>query len=144
MITPIINYIIKTIQLCGWKRQGNSISKGKSGSYTMNISEKCITIARRYCIENYHYWTEKYTNKRTGTDFPSYSYSKKDYDLFPRYHALRAIQNGVELLVGQVFTDFQQGITALLDASNTETEFTIGPTRRCFTNYYFIFDEEIC
>jgi len=45
----------------------------------MTEIESVITLAR-------HYWFNKYSREKSGT-----SYSNNDYDLFPRYKALKAI-----------------------------------------------------
>lgn len=67
----------------------------------MTFSEALITAARRYCMEHRTYWMTRYANERTGQDFPVYTYSDKDYDLFPRYNMLAAILGELELLVGK-------------------------------------------
>ena len=66
--------------------------------------EKLITTARRYCIDNYAFWMDKYTQKNSGNCNP---YSDEDYDLFPRYNVLTAIRQGVEIVVGQDFSSFE-------------------------------------
>jgi len=68
----------------------------------MTTSERIITLARHYCIDNFMYWSEKYQNERTGTDIP-YTYSDNDYNLFPRYNTLDAILKGIETIVGSSF-----------------------------------------
>lgn len=69
----------------------------------MKDIEALITLARTYCQEHYAYWSDRYAKERTGTDFP-YTYSDSDYNLFPRYNVLSAIQAEVETLVGQECT----------------------------------------
>lgn len=64
----------------------------------MTSTEALITIARRYCMEHYHYWAVRYSKERTGQDYPAYSYSDNDYDLFPRYNILAAILGEIEIL----------------------------------------------
>jgi len=71
----------------------------------MSPSEALITAARRYCQENISYWSNRYSNERTGSDFPVYSYSDRDYDLFPRYNALAAMLSQVETLVGKTYEE---------------------------------------
>jgi len=71
----------------------------------MKDIEALINLARKYCQDNYTYWSDRYVKERTGTEFP-YTYSDNDYNLFPRYNVLAAIQAEVETLVGQPCTDF--------------------------------------
>jgi hypothetical protein len=65
----------------------------------MSPADALITAARRYCEDNHSYWANRYANERSGADFPAYSYSEGDYDLFPRYNVLAAILAQVEVLV---------------------------------------------
>lgn len=69
----------------------------------MTSTEALITAARRYCGEHYHYWAVRYSKERTGQNYPVYSYSDNDYDLFPRYNILDAILGEIEILVGRSF-----------------------------------------
>ena len=73
----------------------------------MNEIEALVTAARRYCIDNYNYWSNEYSERRSGSDFPVYSYSENDYNLFPRYNALSAILHGIEYLVGSKFDNIE-------------------------------------
>lgn len=66
----------------------------------MTDIEKIITSARHYCIDNFNFWADKYSNENSGNNNP---YSDNDYNLFPRYNVLSAILQGVETLVGQTF-----------------------------------------
>ncbi len=70
----------------------------------MTDIEKLITSARHYCNDNFVYWADKYSKESSGNNNP---YSKIDYNLFPRYNVIRAIQQGVERLVGQEFQSFE-------------------------------------
>ena len=72
----------------------------------MKDVEELITLARRYCQENFSYWANRYSTERTGNDFP-YTYSESDYNLFPRYNVLSAILANVETLVDQDFQDLE-------------------------------------
>jgi len=67
---------------------------------TMTPTDAMITAARRYCLDNHSFWCDKYSQEGSG----STNYSDRDYDLFPRYNALSAILQGVEILVGQSFS----------------------------------------
>ncbi|HEY9258984.1 hypothetical protein, partial [Chitinophaga sp.] len=66
----------------------------------MTFTEALITAARRYCIDHHAHWANRYRNERSGQDFPVYTYSDSDYDLFPRYNMLSAILGEIEVLVG--------------------------------------------
>jgi hypothetical protein len=70
----------------------------------MTDTEALITAARRYCKDNHSYWADKYSNERTGDDFP-YNYTDNDYNMFPRYNVLSAILDSVETLVGYNYQD---------------------------------------
>lgn len=90
----------------------------------MRDSEAFITLARRYCVDQYAYWSNKYAKERTGTDVP-YTYSDEDYNLFPRYNVLKAIQIGVEYYVGQEFENLDECRKLLKEqGKNSQTVFT--------------------
>jgi hypothetical protein len=80
----------------------------------MTLKEALITAARRYCGEHYHYWAVRYSKERTGKNYPVYSYSDNDYDLFPRYNILAAILGEVEILVGKPFPSLSDCRAALI------------------------------
>lgn len=89
-------------------------------------TEALVTLARRYCRDNFEYWCKEYDEKRAGNDFP-YTYTDGDYDLFPRYNVLRAILLEVETLVGGDFSSLSECRECLLVAGQTaETIFTTG------------------
>jgi hypothetical protein len=79
----------------------------------MTPTEALITAARRYLIDNHRYWAERYTKERTGDNFPEYTYTDNDYNLFPRYNMLHAILGEVETLVGQNHLNIEAGKQAL-------------------------------
>lgn len=79
----------------------------------MTSTEALITAARRYCNTNFSYWYNRYARERTGQDYPVYTYSDQDYDLFPRYNALSAILGETEMLVGKSWPDLS-GCRAVL------------------------------
>ena len=70
----------------------------------MTDTEKLITAARHYCLDNFQFWADKYANEGSGNNSP---YSNNDYNIFPRYNALTAIRQGVEIIVGQSFSSFE-------------------------------------
>jgi hypothetical protein len=65
----------------------------------MTEIESIITLARHYCINNYDYWFNKYSQEKS--EMP---YSDNDYNLFPRYNALKAILQGVETIIDKKFS----------------------------------------
>jgi len=83
----------------------------------MSIYDKIITLAQKYCDDNYRYWVEKYQKERTGNDYP-YTYTENDYNLFPRYIKLGLISKGVDLLVDQQFKSFEDCVQSLLNAAD--------------------------
>lgn len=85
----------------------------------MTPAEAIITAARHYCKENYTYWANRYANERTGQEFPEYSYSDNDYDLFPRYNVLSAILGEVEMLVGKPYPELNTCREALEKIGHT-------------------------
>jgi hypothetical protein len=92
----------------------------------MTHIEALITLARRYCQDNYSYWAEKYSQERTGNDFPC-TYSDTDYNLFPRYKVLSAILSSVETLTGQDFQNIESCQNDLkIMAFTAKSTFTTG------------------
>lgn len=78
----------------------------------MTDIEKLITSARHYCKDNFVFWVSKYQKESSGNNNP---YSDNDYNIFPRYNVLSAIQQGVETLVGQEFHSFENCKNQLTD-----------------------------
>lgn len=66
----------------------------------MTTTDKIVTLARRYCSENFSFWANKYSIEKSGNNNP---YSDNDYNSFPRYNALDAILKGVETIAGKSF-----------------------------------------
>ncbi len=92
----------------------------------MTEVEALVTAARQYCLTNHAYWVQQYTERRTGNDFP-YTYTKSDYDLFPRYNAIDAIRQGVELFVGRTEGTIDEVKKLLVEvAVANQTPFTKG------------------
>ena len=90
----------------------------------MDTTEKIITLARRYCIENFRFWTNRYSIENSGNNNP---YSDNDYNIFPRYNVLDAILKGVETLVGQSFESIDQCKCELkIIGQENQTPFTTG------------------
>lgn len=92
----------------------------------MTETEALITLARRYCIDNFDYWATRYSKERTGSDNP-YTYTESDYDLFPRYNVLRAILQNVELLVESSISPEECRLRLKESGKNAETPFTREP-----------------
>jgi len=89
----------------------------------MTDIEKLITSARHYCIDNYKFWSEKYSKEASGHNNP---YSDNDYNLFPRYNVINTILQGVEILVGQDFTSFERCKQELVEiGKNSHSIFTV-------------------
>lgn len=78
----------------------------------MTDIEKLITSARHYCKDNFVFWADKYQKESSGNNNP---YSDNDYNIFPRYNVLTAIQQGVETLVGQELQSFENCKQQLTD-----------------------------
>ena len=92
----------------------------------MTDNEALITAARRYCKDNYSYWTNKYSKERTGDDFP-YTYTDNDYNMLPRYNVLSAILDSVETLVGHNYLYIETCKNDLKDFGlNANNIFTTG------------------
>lgn len=93
----------------------------------MTDIEKLITSARHYCENNFVFWADKYEKEGSGNYNP---YSDNDYNIFPRYNVLEAIQQGVETLVGQEFPTFENCREQLADIGlKSHTIFTIGSNK---------------
>lgn len=94
----------------------------------MNELEGLHTLVRTYCINAIAFWKKVYAEKRSGSDFPEYTYSDSDYNLFPRYNALDAILKGVELIVPSAYNDFKTLKKDIAEAGlQNETPFTSNP-----------------
>ena len=78
----------------------------------MTTTDKIVTLARKYCIDNFRYWFERYQNERTCNKFP-YTYTNQDYDIFPRYQTLDAILKGIETVVGKTYASKQDCLQEL-------------------------------
>ena len=86
----------------------------------MTKIESIITLARRYCIENYDYWIKKYLNEESGQ-----MYSNNDYNLFPRYNVLNAILQGIEEIINKNFKTINQCKIELINiGKKSQTVFT--------------------
>jgi len=94
----------------------------------MTKFEGLHTLVRTYCIRAIAFWKKEYAEKRTGSDFPEYTYSDSDYNLFPRYNSLDAILKGVELIVPTEYTDLKTLKKDIIQAGlENETPFTNNP-----------------
>jgi hypothetical protein len=86
----------------------------------MTQTEKIVTLARRYCIDNIHYWTNYYAINK-GKDL------KYDYKIFPRYQTSEAILNDIETLVGKDFESVEQCFSELkVFGVTSQSPFTTG------------------
>lgn len=94
----------------------------------MTKFEGLHTLVRTYCINAIAFWKKEYAEKRTGSDFPEYTYSDSDYNLFPRYNSIDAILKGVELIVPTEYNDFKSLKKDIIEAAlENETAFTNNP-----------------
>jgi hypothetical protein len=94
----------------------------------MTKLEGLHTLVRTYCINAIAFWKKEYAEKRTGSDFPEYTYSDSDYNLFPRYNAIDAILKGIELIVPNDYSDFKALKKDIIVAGlENETPFTNNP-----------------
>lgn len=89
----------------------------------MTNVENLITKARKYCIDNYSFWINKYATERSG----SYKYTDKDYNIFPRYHVLEAILQDVETFVGQHFNSIEDCKNELILISKNSQNKLVSP-----------------
>ena len=93
---------------------------------SVRLTESLVTLARRYCKNNYEFWCQEYEKKRSGNDYP-YTYTDEDYNLFPRYNVLNAILLEVETLTGGEFSFLPDCRELLVLAGQIgETVFTTG------------------
>jgi hypothetical protein len=94
----------------------------------MTKFEGLHTLVRTYCINAIAFWKKEYAEKRTGSDFPEYTYSDADYNLFPRYNSIDTILKGVELIVPTEYSDFKTLKKDIIEAGlENETAFTNNP-----------------
>ena len=86
----------------------------------MTPTNKIVTLARRYCIDNIHYWTNYYEiNKDKNL--------KYDFNIFPRYQTAEAILKDIETLVGKTFQSVDQCNKELKEFGlNSQSHFTTG------------------
>ncbi len=106
------------------KSPPNSNRRAVIGHCKMTTTDKIITLARRYCSENFSFWADKYSNEKSGNNNP---YSDNDYNIFPRYNTLTAILKGVEKIVGKSFDNIDQCKNELKSlGQDSQTPFTKG------------------
>lgn len=98
----------------------------------MTDIEALITLTRRYCLDNFSFWADKYSKESSGNNNP---YSDKDYDIFPRYNVLTAIRQGIELFVGQHFETLEACKATLKEIGFTSQNiFTTGKQNKIAAN----------
>jgi hypothetical protein len=69
--------------------------------------EKLHTAIRHYCIENYQFWAEKYS-QIDETRSSNNNYTDEAYSIFPRYNVLDAILTEIEKFQPKDFGDFEE------------------------------------
>jgi len=101
----------------------------------MTKCEGLHTLVRKYCIKEFNFWKKEYAEKRSGSDFPLYTYSDSDYNLFPRYNAIDAILKGVETIIPGDHTDFKALKKEIIQAGlQNETPATSNPDNEIEAN----------
>jgi hypothetical protein len=99
----------------------------------MNLAQAMHTAARRYCIDQFAYWSNRYSAmSRQGTDRietdDGWEYTPEALGIFPRYNVLRAIGVEIERLNPERLEDFVEARELLLAAGITaDDEFTRNP-----------------
>lgn len=92
----------------------------------MTPTERVVTLARQFCIDNIQYWTDYYEKNRSGNNMP-YDYSKHDYNVFPRYQTSEAILRGIETIVGKTYDSIEQCKNEIRELGLTsQSHFTTG------------------
>jgi hypothetical protein len=95
------------------------------------LIEKLHTAARRYCMDRYNYWQEKYTLlANDGRCADVYRYSDEALNIFPRYNLLKAVLIEIErftpqdissLIEARELIGYAGSITNSMGAKNTKT-----------------------
>jgi len=97
----------------------------------VNPSWALHTAARRYCLERYAYWRDRYseiTRDGGGRQPDGYHYTPEALSTFPRYNVLNAIRVEVERMDPTEFTDLEKTRSLLVMAGATaDDEFTREP-----------------
>lgn len=97
----------------------------------MDAAVAIHTAARRYCLERYALWTERYAElTRRGGDRKrdGYHYTPEALDTFPRYNVLNAIRVEVERADPGALGDLEAARAWLIRAGRTgEDDFTREP-----------------
>jgi hypothetical protein len=97
----------------------------------VNPSWALHTAARRYCLERYAYWCDRYleiTRDGGGRQPDGYHYTPEALSTFPRYNVLNAIRVEVERMDPTEFTDLEKTRSRLVMAGATaDDEFTREP-----------------
>ena len=82
----------------------------------MNFSSALHVAARRFCIDQYHYWSGEYTRLSDVGVERGRGYSEVAYGLFPRYRLDEAIRVEVEKFAGTEFSSLEEAREAILGA----------------------------
>ncbi|HZN33080.1 MAG TPA: hypothetical protein VFB80_04645 [Pirellulaceae bacterium] len=97
----------------------------------MEASLAIHTAARRYCLERYACWAERYAEiVRHGRDrgHDRYHYTSEALATFPRYNVLNAIRVELERIDAGELSDFEAVKSQVLRAGETANdEFTLKP-----------------
>ncbi len=91
----------------------------------MNEIQALHAAARRYCVERFDYWAERY--KQLLPRMPVLAYTPKQLDTFPRYNMVDAIREAIESAVSGDFSSLHDLRVFLIStARNVETQRTQG------------------
>ncbi|MFB3429826.1 MAG: hypothetical protein ACFHWZ_15910 [Phycisphaerales bacterium] len=93
------------------------------------LAQALHTAARRYCDQQYRYWTEQYYElMRSGGDRAGPNYTPAALDIFPRYNVLSAIRVEIERFDPDELHGFDETLELMHLAVGTATdEFTRRP-----------------
>ena len=83
------------------------------------------TAARRYCLERYAHWAERYAKVvRRGRDRErdGYHYTPEALNTFPRYNVLNAIRVEIERIDSRELGDFETAKARILRAGETAND----------------------
>ncbi len=94
-----------------------------------NAIKNLHTAIRRYCMDRYSYWTEKYAElSSAGKDRAGYGYTDEALYTFPRYNVLNAILFEIERYRPEEFATFDEAKRFFsLVAAEAENIFTRPP-----------------
>ena len=92
----------------------------------VNLASALQTAARRYCIERFAFWADRYMEiVRSGRDRHGCDYTPEALAVFPRYNVLNAIRIEIERLDSDILCDLDDTREMLILAGSVaEDDFT--------------------